>query len=79
MVDRYHCFSHFIHHCNNLRPHIIFKRFQFVIHPYRKVGQDRIVGIVTHYGMDGSGIDSQWGRDFPHSSRPALGPTQPPM
>jgi hypothetical protein len=24
------------------------------------------------------GIESRWGRDFSHMSRPALGPTQPP-
>ena len=35
------------------------------------------VGIVTGYGLDGPGIESRWGRDFPHLSRPALGPTQP--
>jgi hypothetical protein len=23
------------------------------------------VGIVTNYGLDGPGIESQWGRDFP--------------
>jgi hypothetical protein len=37
------------------------------------------VGIGTDYGLDGPGIESRWGRDFPHLSRPALGPTQPPL
>jgi len=37
------------------------------------------VGIVTGYGLDGSGIESRCGRDFLHLSRPALGPTQPPV
>jgi len=37
------------------------------------------VGTATRYGLDGPGIESQWGRDFPHPSRPALGPTQPPI
>ena len=38
-----------------------------------------VVGIATAYGMDGLGIESRWGRDFRHLSRPALGPTQPPV
>jgi len=37
------------------------------------------VGIVIRYGLEGPGIESRWGRDFPHQSRPALGPTQPPI
>jgi len=37
------------------------------------------VGIVTGYGRDGPGNKSRWGRGFPHLSRPALGPTQPPV
>ena len=43
------------------------------------VGRDSSVGIATRKGLDGQGIESRWGRDFPHPSRPALGPTQPPV
>ena len=44
------------------------------------VGRDSSVGIATRYGLDGPGIESRWERrDFPHQSRPALGPTQPPV
>ena len=43
------------------------------------VGRDSSVGIATRYGLDGPGIESRWGRDFSHTSRPALGPTQPPI
>ena len=32
---------------------------------------------MTSYGLDGPGIESRLGRDFPHPSRPALGLTQP--
>ena len=42
-------------------------------------GRDSSVGIATRYGLDGSRIESQWGRDFPHPSRRTLGPTQPPI
>jgi len=37
------------------------------------------VGIATGYGLDGPGIESRWGRDFPHLSRPALWPNQTPV
>jgi hypothetical protein len=39
----------------------------------------RPVGIATDYRLDGPGTKSWWGRDFLHMSRPALGPTQPPV
>ena len=42
-------------------------------------GRDSSVGIATRYGLDGPGIESRWERDFPHPSRPALWPTQPPV
>jgi len=43
------------------------------------MGPGSVVGIATGYGLDGPGIEPRWGRDFPHLSRPALGPTQPPV
>jgi hypothetical protein len=43
------------------------------------MGRDRAVGTATCYGLDGPEIESLWERDFPHPSRPSLGPTQPPM
>jgi hypothetical protein len=43
------------------------------------VGRDSSVGIAAGYGMDGLGIEPQWGGDFPYLSRPTLGPTQPPV
>jgi len=47
--------------------------------PINMVGPDSAVGIATRYGLNSPGIESRWGRDFPHPSRPALGPTQPPI
>jgi hypothetical protein len=40
-------------------------------------GRDSAVGIATRYRLEGPGIESRWGRDFPKPSRPPLGPTQP--
>jgi hypothetical protein len=43
------------------------------------VCRDSSVGIRTRYGLNGPGIEFWWRRDFPYMSRPALGPTQPPI
>jgi hypothetical protein len=46
---------------------------------YSVTGPGSSVGIATDYRLEGSGIESQCGRDFSHMSKPALGPTQPPV
>jgi hypothetical protein len=43
------------------------------------MGQDSVVGVATCCRLEVPGIKSRSGRDFPHSSRPALGPTRPPV
>ena len=43
------------------------------------VGRGSSVSIATRYGPDGPGIESRWGRDFPHPSRPAIEPIQSPI
>jgi hypothetical protein len=40
-------------------------------------GRDSSVGIAIRYALDCSVIESRLGRDFPHSSTPALGPSHP--
>jgi hypothetical protein len=45
----------------------------------RDGGRDSSVGIATRYGLEAAGIESWWGRDFPHLTRQALGLTQPPV
>ena len=44
-----------------------------------RMGRDNSVGIATRYSLDCPGIESRWGRVFPHHSRPALRATQPPI
>ena len=65
--------------------HKVYNVFQFallctvLVKRPQKVGPGSVVGIATGYGLDGPGTESRWGRDFPHLSKPALGPTQPPV
>jgi len=49
------------------------------IYIYIYIGPGSSVGIATDYGLDDPGIESRWDRDFPHLSRPAVVPTQPPV
>jgi hypothetical protein len=54
------------------------EKIYIYIHIYT-YSRDSAVGTATRYELDGPGIESQWGRDFQHPSRPALGPTQHPV
>jgi len=41
--------------------------------------RDSSAGIASRYRLESPGIESPWGRNFPHTSSPALEPTQPPI
>jgi hypothetical protein len=43
---------------------------------FNETGPGSSVGTATGYGLGGPVIESRWGRDFPHLSRPVLAPTQ---
>jgi hypothetical protein len=43
--------------------HHIFYLFTVVVFG---MGRDSLVDIATRYGLNGSGFEPQWGRDFPH-------------
>jgi hypothetical protein len=52
----------------------------FILHTVTlRMGRDSSIGIATRHRLGGPGIESRWGRDYPHPSRPALGLTQPPV
>jgi hypothetical protein len=53
--------------------------FTLLFYNVLNVDRDIVFRIEACYGMDGAGIESRWGRGFPQTSRPALGPTQPPV
>ena len=38
-----------------------------------------VVGTATRYRLDASAVEFQLGREFPHPSRPVLGPAQSPI
>jgi hypothetical protein len=64
--------------CQEFGEHLIYG-IKFRSLPVKKNGPGSSVGIATGYGLDGSRIESRWGRSFSHTSRTALGPTQPPV
>jgi len=65
------------------KSHVVNKTFFFAIN-YSCIdgvleGRDSVIGIATRYGLYGAGIEFQCGLNFPHPSRPALGPNQRPV
>ena len=55
------------------------KYHQLIMERNGKIKPDSAVALATAYRLDGPGIEFQWGRDYPHLSRSALRPTEPPV
>ena len=73
------CLPHSIHKCrtgHTGRPSL---RSSFSTYYSVNGSRGSVVGIVTRYGLEVRGSNPGGGRDFPHLSRPALRPTQPPV
>jgi hypothetical protein len=58
---------------------LVFNSSYFILGILTVSGPGSSVGIATGYWLDSPGIKSRWGRDFSHTSKPALGPAQPPV
>jgi hypothetical protein len=61
-------------HTVHSRPSWIELINKFLQYQQMPMGRYSSVGIATRYGLDCAGIDSRRGRNFPHPSRPVLGP-----
>jgi len=49
-----------------------FNTFKCSIYLSSIFGRDSSVRMATLYGLGGPGVESRWGRDFPHPSRPPI-------
>ena len=58
---------------------VLLKSVFYIMYFLYGEGRDSLVSTATGYGLDVSGFESRCGRDFTHPSRPAVGPTQPPI
>ena len=67
----------YLHILYSVRKIRVLNQFTTTFH-VTNVARDSSVGKTTRYELGSRGIEFRWGRDFPHLSRPALGPTQPP-
>jgi hypothetical protein len=65
--------------CSGVAVYYVGRFHPFIVHISYTGGPGSVVGIATGYRLDGRRIESRWRRDFPHLSRTALKPTQPPV
>jgi hypothetical protein len=75
-VKSYH--GYFVSKCFNLLIELL-EMQQFLKFIISAVGRYSSVRTAIGYGPEGPGIESWYGRDFSHLSRPSLDPTQPPV